>query len=61
MNNVNTTKEAWDILREWEIATYDELTLITTINGDTIETYEDVLYARTGHRCFTHLDEQEEE
>ena len=42
--------ELWDWLVEMEIATNEELKLITGINGLTIETLNDVLYYRTGYR-----------
>ena len=38
----------WDFFIEEKIATKNELTLITTINGNTISTLNDVLLARTG-------------
>ena len=42
--------DMWDWLVELEIATNEELKLITGINGLTIETLNDVLYYRTGYR-----------
>ncbi len=42
--------ELWDWLVYMEIATDKELSLITGINGLTIETLNDVLYYRTGYR-----------
>lgn len=42
--------EMWDWLLAMEIATIEELKLITGINGFTIETLNDVLYYRTGYR-----------
>ena len=40
----------WEWLEEMEIATYEELKLITGINGYSMETLNDVLYYRTGYR-----------
>ena len=40
--------EVWDILENYSIATDDELSLITDINGYSIETLESVIYAREG-------------
>lgn len=40
----------WDLLIEHNIATEDELNLISYINGWKLETLEDVLYVRTGYR-----------
>jgi len=42
----------WDFMIEDEIATKDELVLVTRINGTTLETFQDILYVRTGHRSF---------
>ena len=46
----------WDYLIESGIATYDELCLVTCINGYNEETMLDVLYARTGYRNFEQLE-----
>lgn len=40
----------WDWLVNMGIATDDELNLITDINGYSMETLNNVLYARTGYR-----------
>ena len=42
--------EVWDLLIEYGIATQEELELITYINGYSIDTLNDVIYARTGYR-----------
>ena len=42
----------WDFMVEESIATKDELVLVTKINGTTLETFQDVLYVRTGYRSF---------
>lgn len=44
--------EYWGLLIEYGIATEDELQLITSINGYSEETLNDVLYARTGYRSW---------
>ena len=44
------TKTAYDALIEAGVATEGELALVTNINGYSLETLEDVLYARTGYR-----------
>ena len=49
-------EEMWDYLIESGIATYDELCLVTCINGYNEETMLDVLYARTGYRNFEQLE-----
>ena len=39
----------------FDIATVDEIALVTAINGYNIETLEDILYVRTGYRSFEQL------
>lgn len=48
----NELEALWDNLITYEIATEEELQLITTINGYNLETLEDVLYVRTGYRSW---------
>jgi hypothetical protein len=40
----------WDNLLEYGFATEEELHLVTSINGSTVESLESVLYVRTGYR-----------
>lgn len=47
-----TTTNMYDCLVREEIATPDEIALVTAINGDNEEAYESILYARTGYRSF---------
>ena len=59
-----TKEEIWDYLLEAEIATEEELCLVTCINGWTVETLESIIYARTAYRSLEQLkaeDEDEEE
>lgn len=51
-----TMEQMWDYLIESGIATYDELCLMTSINGYNEETMLDVLYVRTGYRRFEQLE-----
>lgn len=44
------TNIMWQWLVDLDIATDDELQLITDINGYKMQTLNDVLYARTGYR-----------
>ena len=44
------TETAYKALIEAGVATEGELALVTNINGYSLETIEDVLYARTGYR-----------
>ena len=60
---INTVEEAWDYLLETGIIK-DEQTLqvVTNINGYSLETLEDVLYATEGYRSFDQLlDEDDDE
>ena len=47
----------WDELIEMGIATKDELTLVTNINGYNETSMKDILYAKTGYRSFDQLEE----
>ena len=49
----------WQYLLSNDIATNEELQLITDINGYKEETLNDVLYARTGYRNIEQLIEEE--
>lgn len=57
---VNNTLDMYDYLVCNEIATDEEIKLVTQINGDNIDTYENILYARTGYRNFEQLEEEDE-
>lgn len=48
-----------EILLEYGIATWEEIGLVTAINGNNEKAYLDILYAKTGYRNFDQfLDEQ---
>ena len=47
----NQITELWDLLVDNGLATEQTLQVITSINGYTLETLNDVLYAITGCRC----------
>ena len=53
-----TIERAYYTLIEENIATEDELVLITDIWGYNLDTLEKVLYARTGLNDFFQLDEE---
>lgn len=55
----NKIAKIWDYLVESEIATEEELDLITCINGYSVETLNDVIYARTGYRSLDQLIDNE--
>jgi hypothetical protein len=46
------TGKAWDFLVENGVASEETLRVVTNINGYSVETLEDVLYAVTGMRDF---------
>lgn len=56
-NDINTL---WDYLVNNSVATQDELELITSINGYSIDTLNDVIYARTGYRNLEQLQDEME-
>ena len=39
----------WDLIVEYSVATEEELQLVTSINGYSLETLTDVIYVRTGY------------
>ena len=47
--------ELWDYITECNIATEDEICLITSINGTNLETFESILYSRTGYRSLEQI------
>lgn len=49
-----------DLLVGESVATNDEIDLVTSINGYTVETLEDILYARTAFRNFQQFCDSEE-
>lgn len=54
-----TKDEMWEYLESKNIATYDEMVLVTDINGYTEEALLDILYARTGYRNFEQMKDEE--
>jgi hypothetical protein len=48
----------WEKLLELELATENELRLLTSINGLSVETLNDVLYYKTGYRDIEQMDEE---
>ena len=54
MNEVN---ELWDLIIEYDIATYEELQLITYINGYSIDTLNDVIFAKSGYHDIEQYEE----
>ena len=50
--------ELWDELLEQELFTYEELQLLTNINGFNIETLNDAIFSRYGYRDFEQMMEE---
>jgi hypothetical protein len=56
-----TVDQAYNILVDGGIATDNEIGLVTYINGYSVETMEDILYARTGYRDFDQFTGEDSE
>ncbi len=54
----NDAARVWDYIINNGIATEDELQLVTDINGQSVDTLNDVLYARTGYRDIGQIEEE---
>ena len=50
--------ELWDQLLEYELFTYEELQLLTNINGYSVETLNDAIFARYGYRDLEQMMEE---
>lgn len=55
------TSEAWDILENEFNVSEDTLRIVTSINGYSIDTMNDILYAVAGYNDFEQLKEGNEE
>lgn len=51
-------EKVWDIIIALEIATEEELGLVTSINGYNEDTLSDIIYVRTGYRSIEQLLEE---
>lgn len=51
-------QEYWDFLIEHEVATEQELQLVTSLMGYKYETLDDILYCRTGYRDKAEFERQ---
>lgn len=59
MSNKYDADSAYNYLLETGIATEDELALVSSIMGHNLDTYESVLFSRTGYRTFWQLEEDD--
>ena len=55
--NLEDINDIYQILLDYEIATENELQLVTSINGYNIETLNDIIYCRTAYRDIEQLIE----
>ena len=51
--------ELWDYIIECGIATENEICLVTSINGTNLDTFESILYSRTGYRSLEQIQDYE--
>ncbi len=61
-NNMQIDEEidnTYDYILECEIATSDEILLVTSICGYNIEALNSILYSRTGYRSLEQLQDME--
>ena len=54
------TDKIYDYLVENQIATENEISLVTSINGYNEESLNAILFSRIGYRCLSQLEEMEE-
>lgn len=52
-------EKLWDLLVNYELASESTLQLVTRLNGYTLETMEDVLYALTDYHSYEQFMENE--
>jgi hypothetical protein len=58
-NKMDKLNEIFDFIIEWEIATEDEIQLVTKINGWNEESLNDIIYVKTGYRDMEQMKESE--
>lgn len=57
--NTNELNEIFDFITEREIATSEEVTLVTKINGWNAESLNSIIYTRTGYHDVEQYEECE--
>jgi hypothetical protein len=57
----NKEQEIWDYIIDNSIASEEALTLITNINGYSVDTLNDVIYAMTGYRSMEQLEGEDKD
>ena len=58
MSDFKDVNELWDELLECDLFTEEELRLLTNINGYSLETLNDAIFARYGHRDLEQMMEE---
>jgi len=56
---MNEFNELYDLLIDLGIATSEEISLVTSINGTSTDTLNSILYSRTGYRSLDQFNECE--
>ena len=59
LKNYDDVNVLWDALIDDELFTWDELRLITCINGFNVETLNDAIFSRYGYRDYNQMMESE--
>lgn len=54
-----TEAEIWDKIIEYGIASEETLQVVTSINGYSVETLNDIIYAQTGYRDMKQLEHED--
>ena len=58
MKDFNDVNVLWDELLDLELFTEEELQLLTNINGYSVETLNDAIFARYGYRDYNQMMEE---
>ena len=49
----------YELMLEYDIASEETLRIVTSINGNTVETLNDILYVVTGYRSWEQYEEEQ--
>lgn len=50
LKNYDDVNDVWDELLDMDLFTYEELQLLTNINGYSVDTLNDAIFSRYGYR-----------
>jgi hypothetical protein len=56
---MNKFEEFYDYLVDYSVATEDEISLVCSINGSSVDTLNSILYSRVGYRSLEQWMEME--